>query len=125
MHLEIIDRISKDHKIKTTQIVQGDDYCISNGIDTYINQSWCCNDEIWLGIFDDEECHFLSFFHEMGHILDKSPWHLDAKATKYDQEKAAWDIGYKLAHKYNIKFSRKAINWGLKQLKTYEDNYTR
>lgn len=128
---EIINKIAEDHKIKITQIVDGDAYCIANGIDNYINQSWCCFDEIWLGIFDDEECHFLSFFHEMGHILDKSAWHLDEKATKFDIEKAAWDVGFKLANKYGVSFSDKAIKWGQKQLETYskykknENNHTR
>jgi len=104
---EIIDRIAKDHNIKVIQAA-----CV--------NQSWACNDEIWLGIYEEPEFHLLSFFHEMGHHLDKSAWHLDDKATKYDIEKAAWYLGYILAHKYAVKFSNEAIEWGQKQLRTYE-----
>lgn len=71
---------------------------------------------IYLGEFENEEFLLLTFFHEMGHVLDKSYCY----SNKYDEENAAWLIAYKLANKYNIKFSNDAINYGLKCLKTYE-----
>jgi hypothetical protein len=100
---------------KFNQVVKGDKFCKSNGYDNYINSSYSTFDEIWLGIYDDEELKVVSFFHELGHIKDPIKQH----DNKFDQEKKAWDVGYELAKKYGITFTDKSKNWADEQLKTY------
>lgn len=102
MYSDIIYRIAKDHNVIVYQ----------NPADC----NWQLGNEISLGVFDNDEYKLLAFFHEMGHFLDKSAGH----SNKFEEEKAAWAVGYKLAHKYSITFSEDAIKWGLKQLETYK-----
>ena len=100
--------IAKDQGIeKFNQVVKGDKFCEANGDDKYDNSSCSAFDEIWLGIYDDAELKAISFFHELGHIKDDVTQHED----KYEQEKKAWDVGYKLAEKYGLTFSDKAKSW--------------
>ena len=68
----------------------------------------------------DLELKLISFFHEMGHFIDKTNWSIDANEhTKYKAEENAWNLGYELAINYEINFSENARSWAKQQLETY------
>lgn len=102
---ELILKIAKDNKILIR--------CSPLSETAWFDKN---DNTIYLGEFENEEFLLLSFFHEMGHVLDKSYCY----SNKYEEESAAWVVGYKLANKYNVRFSNDAINYGFKCLKTYE-----
>lgn len=88
-----------------------------NGEDKYFGRSWVSGNEIWLGIYEDEELKILSFFHELAHVFNKRfPLNY---ITKYQMEKAVWNTAFLVARKYGYTFSEKAIEWADKQLETY------
>ena len=123
----IID-IAGDYNVILTEIKDGDGYCQSNGIDTYINSSYCTGHigntdsrdlpEIYLGIYEDQELRLISFFHELGHVT--SDIKFDEGITKYDIERDAWIKGLRIAQTHGIYFSFKAKRWAVGELKTYE-----
>lgn len=110
--------------VNVIEVQEGDEHCKANGVDKYINCSYCSNDEIYLGIYDDQELKLLSFFHELGHLKDTTDWdwELDTrKNAQYKIEQRAWEIGYEIALLNHIEFSDKAKQWALEQLETYFD----
>jgi len=116
----MIDKIAADHSMILIRITSGDRYCKANGEDNYINSSYIAGDEIYLGIYTDKELELISFFHEMGHHLDKIDWSKGAdKYTKYKSEANAWKIGIAFAKEHGVTFSKSAIKWAQKQLETY------
>ncbi len=133
--MNVIKQISKKYSIVLHQVRTNDQFCKANGIDWYLNHSSCCGSwqryrdglnkdcpEIWLGIYDDKEQRLISFFHEVGHIIDETDWSINANTTtSYKAEKNAWKLGYKLAKEYGITFSVGAKRWAAKQLKTYKE----
>jgi hypothetical protein len=109
--------IKKFHKVE-----QGDKFCECNGEDNYINHSYICgNDEIQLGIYDNEEYMIASFFHELGHSTDKTEWWVDADSTTtFKSESNDWKLGFELAEKHGYVFSEDTFNWCNDQLNTYK-----
>lgn len=120
----MIESICKEHGVKLHVVQAGDEYCVANGEDTYVNSSYSagdvdCSPEIWLGIYDDEELKKISFFHELGHVLDSGKVYLH----RYSREMRAWEIGLSYAqHIMKIEFSENAIAWAMKQLETYRED---
>ena len=122
----MIKEIAGKYNVKLYEVQPGDKYCQANDEESYHNSSYCagsvrskCDAELWLGFYDDEELRLISFFHEMGHMLDDTLY--KEGMTVYDFEKTAWEKGYELAKEYGIKFSRKSKGWATKQLNTYKD----
>ena len=114
----VVEQIERDYGIKMIQVVKDDKYCQANGLETYLNRSMVAGTEVYLGIFEDHELKILSFFHEIGHILDQTEQ--NEAFTKYDYEKNAWDIGYQEAkRRYGVDFSDNAKKWASDQLETY------
>jgi len=119
----MIKEITEKYNVKLYEVQPGDKYCQANDEESYHNSSYCAgsvrNDpELWLGFYDDEELRLISFFHEMGHMIDDTPW--EDGMTVYDFEKIAWEKGYILAKEYGVKFSRKAKGWATRQLNSYK-----
>jgi len=112
--------IAKTHGIKKfVKIEKGDKYCLANGEDSYLNKSYLAgNNEIYLGIYDDNELMIASFFHELGHITDN-------KKGKYNSETVAWLIGFKLAKKHGYNFKEKVYLYAIEQLSTYDNDEMR
>jgi len=85
---------------------------------------------IYLGAYKDPELRLISFFHELGHIVD-----VDNKLLpKYEDlpyyhfsEASAWRRGLRLATRAGIEFSENALEWAKGQLSTYfeDDNLER
>jgi len=71
-----------------------------------------------MGIYKDHDIKFISFFHEMGHILIPEE-EIEKCKTKYDVEERAWRYGMDLAESLNVRFSYDAIQWAKRQLKSY------
>jgi len=123
----MIKEIAKKYGVKLHEVEPDDVHCQAMDNDTYHNASYCAGSihskttdpEIWLGFYDDEEVRLVSFFHEMGHILDDTKWEEDLLV--YDFEKIAWKKGYDLAKECNVKFSRKTKGWATRQLNTYKN----
>ncbi len=110
-------------KLIVIQIYPTDKYCKANGIDTYMNTSYCTGHiknkaNIFIGIYNDEELKILSFFHELAHVIGRP----DDFATKYLNEKYTWALSYELAKQYNINFSKKAKRWARIALSTYKSH---
>ena len=96
------------------KVERGDELCILNGEDGYINHSYICgNYRIEIGIYNDNELMIASFFHELGHIVN-------SKNNRFNSEESAWKIGFQLAKKHGYDFSNKTYKWTKDQLKTYE-----
>lgn len=87
------------------------------------NCSWSIgSDEIWIGLYDDEEKMLISFFHELGHFCLTQGF---IKSWNYNTliiELECWKIGIDLAKEYKIFFSDNAIKWGYEQALTYCGN---
>mgnify|MGYP001189135948 CR=1 FL=1 len=118
MNTIIKQQVSEDYNIKLVEVVPGDAYCAANGEYSYINASYCAGDEIWLGIYDDEELKEISFWHELGHCVGIYPneyW----KLQKWVIEKIAWTEGLKIAKQHGLKFSIKALRWAVQQFQSY------
>jgi hypothetical protein len=115
---ELYRNVAKDYGIPIiTGVQKGDEECKANGEDSYINRSYNCHDQIWIGIYEDQELELVSFFHEVGHCTQTNE---NVKGLTYYQiEEDAWRRGYEIAKKYGIKFSRNAKKWAKSQLETY------
>ena len=113
-----LEKISKDFGIiKLVQITKGDEYCIANGEERYINSSYIAGrDEIYLGIYENKELLIASFFHEIGHTLVNF---INYK-TVIDIEREAWKQGFDVAKKYGYNFSKETYEWADKQIETYK-----
>lgn len=109
--------IANNHGIiKFVKVESGDEYCLANGEDAYINRSYLVgSDEIYLGIYSDEQLLIASFFHELGHIIEN-------KDNKYNSETVAWLIGFKLAKQYGFEFTTDVYLWAIEQLSTYDND---
>lgn len=110
-----LQSIANNHGIKKfVKISEGDEYCLVNGQDSYENKSYLIgSDELYLGIYSDEQLMIASFFHELGHAVD-------SENNKINSELAAWIIGFRLAKNYGFEFNSSVYLWALEQLYTYE-----
>lgn len=85
-----------------------------------IDYSSIAGNTISIGYYENSELLLISFFHELGHFLDKTDWSINAnKHTKYYAERNAWIVGLKEAKKYNYNFSFSSYRWAISQLNTY------
>lgn len=117
----ILEKFALDYQVELIPVIRGDKMCECNGEDYYINKSYCWGKTICIGIYTDKELELISFFHELGHILDSIDWSRNASATTtYMSERMAWVIGLGVAKTYGITFSRKALRWAIAQLNTYK-----
>jgi hypothetical protein len=81
----------------------------------FLNRSCSVGEEeIVLGIYDDPILRRISFFHELGHIVDRKD-----HPSRYTIESGAWTTGLKIAEDHGITFSVKAIVYAFEQLETY------
>lgn len=110
-------KIAERFGIKLIDVTKNTKYIEANGIESYKNASFIIGkDEIQLGIYNDPELRFLSFFHEVGHTLVGDKFKKDVIYSEYKIEERAWEKGYELAALYNITFSDKARQWATEQL---------
>lgn len=113
-------KIAKQFGIRLIDVTKNTECVEANGIETYENRSFIIGrDEIQLGVYNDPELKFLSFFHEIGHILVGNKFEKDAAYNKHKIEERAWEKGYELAASYNVVFSDKAKQWAVSELNTY------
>jgi DNA polymerase III delta prime subunit len=107
--------IAEKYGIKEfVKVESGDQLCIYNGEDCYINKSYICGQaRIELGIYENIELMIISFFHELGHIVN-------SVGDFYNSEEKAWKIGFKLAESYEYNFSDETHKWCEEQLATYK-----
>jgi hypothetical protein len=82
---------------------------------------------IFLGVYKNPELRLISFFHELGHIVDVD----NRRIPKYEDlpyyhfsEASAWRMGFRLAYRNGVEFSQEAIDWAKTQLASYfeDDN---
>lgn len=116
----IYEKISKKYNVKLNFVQKGDKFCEANGEDIYINNSYCTFDEIWIGIYEDEEKKLAFFFHEIGHIIDPIDWSLNCNNSKNEMELWAWEIGFKLAKSYGIVFNKEIYDWAKMKSDSYK-----
>jgi len=122
-NLALMERICNLYGISLTLIKPEDQYCSANGEDIYLESSSCSGPlgeggNICLGIYENLEFRLLSFFHEMGHLMETLKY--DGGFSSYLYESRAWSLGYLLAEAYGITFSDEAKAWGRDQLETYK-----
>lgn len=81
------------------------------------NKSSSSSGEIMLGIYDDKELQVLSFFHELGHCIDRR---FIAIQSNVGDEFHAWTVAWRISREdYDIGWSDKAILWAMDQVRTY------
>jgi len=101
-----------------------------------IEGSSCCTRSkhlkplIQLGVYQDPEIRLLSFFHELGHIVDRDnrriPEYKDLPYYHFN-EASAWRMGLRLAFRNGVEFSQNALDIAKRYLATYfeDDNMER
>jgi len=118
---EIMKQICKKENIRLIDVNLQENfkYREASDKDYYINRSYYAgNNEIFLGIYDNKEFRFISFFHELGHCLSLK--HLNYKyCSQFVYEIEAWHQGLKYARNLGIYFSDEALEWGYKEALTY------
>lgn len=113
---DTIAQIGKDYDVTIIQVVEGDEHCLANGLEAYLNRSCVCG-SIYLGIYEDDDKKLISLLHEVGHLVDKTPYYEDY--LNYTYEKNAWDVAYILAPKYGLVVTDELRKWCNEQLETY------
>lgn len=98
----------------------------------FINRCWSCGDEIGIGIYDDFELEFISFFHEISHVLfhDDVPTWVDYYDNGEFNSMCLYEVCYSFfaieyAASFGIFFSQKAIGRMFAQATTYCGNERR
>jgi len=98
---EIIDLIAKERNL-TISYTDDRDNCHIAG------------NEIFIGMYSDNEFKLISFFHELGHKnLQKYPY------STLLTELECWHMGIEIAKAYDILFSDRAIKFGFEKALTY------
>lgn len=78
--------------------------------DHFANRSFCIGpNTVILGIYEDAELRLASFFHEVGHLVNKD-----------GDQLGAWGTGLDLAASLGVVFSKETLSWCQKQAKTYD-----
>lgn len=110
------EQICHGLNITLTRIEPGDEHCQSNGERYYLNRSSRVGDEIFLGIYANEELEAVSFFHELTHILHQGDEEHD---SVFAMEKYLWGKTFEVAKQYGREFGDAAHVWAGQQLLTY------
>jgi hypothetical protein len=117
--------IGKDYGLKVINVTKRnvhkivEKYEIEN-IDDLNNNAYVIGDEdIVLGLYDDEEVKMAAFFHELGHTIIKPTFEKLVNNDEMLIEFQAWIEGLKVAKKYGYNFSDKAFEYILKSLNSY------
>ena len=89
-------------------------------VDDLKNNAYVIGDEdIILGLYDDQEVKMAAFFHEVGHTIVKPTFEKLVNNDEMLIEFQAWIEGLKVAKKYGYKFSDKAFEYILMSLNSY------
>ena len=121
-------RIGADLDIEVRIVDDAELERIGTGRESQVNHcSYVGGGPIWVGYYDDDELRTISFFHEIGHILE--PAHLYAEAAAADdtdweqfglmREVLAWLRGLEEAHRRGYSFSPEALAWATEQWGSY------
>lgn len=111
-------------------VKEGDKWCKTNGVETYLNRSFSCGKTIWLGIYEDKQLRLASLFHEVGHFLiekcEKQTLLSDGSRTHYPcsertLERCAWEYGERIAKRFKVTFGEKELKFKELCLNSYED----
>lgn len=118
-------QIGKNYGLKVINVTKKnvqkivEKYEIEN-IDDLRNNAYVIGDEdIILGIYDDEELKMAAFFHEIGHTIIKPTFEKLVNNDEMLIEFQAWIEGLKIAKKYGYTFSDKAFEYILTSLNSY------
>jgi HD superfamily phosphohydrolase len=117
--------IGKDFGLKVISVTKRnvqkivEKYEIEN-IEDLKNNAYVIGDEdIILGLYDDEEVKMAAFFHEVGHTIIKPNFEKLVNNDEMLIEFQAWIEGLKVAKKYGYKFSDKTFEYILRSLNSY------
>lgn len=128
-------KIASYYNIIVHKVEVGDENCIANGVDTYLNRSFCaghfltpcttssssCAAEIWIGIYENKDEEIASFFHELGHCIttigDKFN---DLSNDSFNLELDAWMVGLIEAYKYGYLLPRSCFDYMIDSIKSYD-----
>lgn len=118
--LKLSNRVKKDLDIDFNLFTYEENPLLHETVgmdkDSFHNHSFIAHD-IWIGFYDNEECRIASFFHELGHMLENK-----RRRTKIGIEKEAWRLGFKVAKKYKIVFSKVVKQYMKECLKSYRES---
>jgi hypothetical protein len=114
----IVDKYTPTKGLVTVEFVKpGDKFCQANGQDHYLERSCCSGNNICIGLYKNKEHLLISFFHELGHIIDPRTQH----HTQVDCECRAWTFGLWVARNEGYHFSLETLEWADDQLQSYND----
>ena len=72
-------------------------------------------------MFENREFECYSFFHSLAHVTFAIRFHEGwDELDEYDQEALLWKYAFKLAKENDVTFSVDTINWGKKQLESFQ-----
>lgn len=116
---DLMAEVAEQLDIQVIFVQDGDEHCAANGRDQYINRSVCYGRAVEIGMYDDKEIELISFFHEVGHIIDPIDWSKVEGATKWHQEASAWRLAFRLMANYEVDLTDKTRLWAMEQLNSY------
>ena len=118
-------KIASNYNIKVYKIELGDENCVANGTEMYLNRSFCGGkDEIWIGIHDNKDEEIASFFHELGHCITKELCKYeiskDVQNGSFTAELDAWMVGLIEGYKYGYLLPRSCFDFMINGIKSYD-----
>jgi len=130
-------KIASNYNITVHKVEIGDENCIANGVDAYLNRSFCsghylnscstslssCAAEIWIGIYENKDEEIASFFHELGHCLTtiRDKFKDLSSNDSFNLELDAWMVGLIEAYKYGYLLPRSCFDFMINSIKSYDD----
>jgi len=119
-----IKQIAMDYNLKIISITKGniEKYSKKYEIEKndLKNNAYVINDEdIILGLYEDQEVKRAAFFHELGHTLVTESYEKMVNNDEMLIEFQAWIEGLKVAKKYKYEFSHKTFRYILKSINSY------
>jgi hypothetical protein len=131
-------KIASNYNIIVHQVEIGDENCVANGVDAYLNSPSCaghflnscttssssCVAEIWIGIYDNKDEEIASFFHELGHCITTIADKFDNLSSNdsFNLELDAWMVGLVESYKYGYLLPRSCFDFMINSIKSYDNN---
>jgi len=110
----VIEQIAKDFNLNVIYLDR-----IEHKFENVVENCYIAGNEIFIGIYKDEEKKLISFFHELGHKEISWAFKKAFKLNTLLIEIECWRCGIELARSYGIFFSDNAIKFGYEKALTY------
>lgn len=104
-----VHKIERDHELWELE-----------GEGVHLKRSFCAGrDEIWIGVYDDEDSEIAAFFHELGHCISPNLSEYDPKNLKFHYELDAWMVGLIEAYKWGYTMNPSTFKYMTECIESY------